>query len=126
MKKNILILIAMSSLSLAVPTTVPDSITGLEWQNTTATNLTWTEAISSCEDVGWRLANKNELYTLVDDSKYNPSINDAFVATTESNPYWTSTTSSKDKNHAWSINFLDGSSSKLNKSSTASVRCVRD
>lgn len=136
MKKMILILIGLSSLSIAGFTRsadiVTDTVTGLEWQDESAgSSMSWNDAITACEALtlgghpDWRLANKNELLTLVDDTAYNPSINGAFL-NTQGSSYWTSTTTNVLKNNAWTVNFEAGSMDGNSKYASAYVRCVRD
>lgn len=136
MKKMILILIGLSSLSMATFTKtgdiVSDDITGLEWQDdTVGSAMNWRDAIIACEALtlgsfsNWRLANKNELLTLVDDTKNNASISSVFE-NTQGSSYWTSTTTSEIKGNAWSINFESGSMDGNSKYASAYVRCVRE
>lgn len=136
MKKMILILIGLTSLTMATFTKtsdiVTDDITGLEWQDdAVGSSMTWSDAISECENLtlggfsNWRLANKNELLTLIDDTKYNPSVSTIFEHT-QGSSYWTSTTTSGIKGNAWSINFESGSMDGNSKYASAYVRCVRE
>jgi hypothetical protein len=134
MKYIFLLLIGLSSVSMAEfsrdSDIVTDAITGLEWQDDSDNNSSnWEDAIGYCEDLSlglgeWRLPNKNELLSLIEDTSYNPSMNIIFENKKES-PYWTSTSSSLDKLNAWSINFLGGSSDTVSKHSIAYIRCVR-
>lgn len=110
---------------------VTDSVTSLEWQdNATPATMTWQESIDYCEslilggDVDWRLPNLNELASIVDDSNYNPPINNTFVNTIHSN-YWSSTTYTDRDSAAWYIIFIDGSYNAVRKTEKQWVRCVR-
>jgi hypothetical protein len=68
--------------------TVSDTVTGLSWQQGDGQNdaggRTWLNALAYCEGLNlagrsdWRLPNIRELETLVDDSRYNPSIDPLF------------------------------------------------
>jgi len=55
----------------------------------------------------WRLPTREELLTLVDDTKYNPAINPIFKC--EPAGYWTSTPyADNPSNDAWIVDFNDG------------------
>jgi hypothetical protein len=114
---------------------VTDSNTKLEWQDDYSDNkgnikyATWSDAIEYCEALslngkGWRLPNINELESLVDDSRYNPSI-DAIFENTYSNRYWSSTSNVNNSDYAWFISFNDGNQNGSNKTYYYYVRCVR-
>lgn len=113
---------------------VTDSQTTLEWQDDYSDNAdsikqtNWESAIDYCEGLGldeggWRLPNKKELLSIVDYSRYNPSIDTAFTQT--SDLYWSSTTHANYTNHAWIVDFNDGYTSFYRKGSARYVRCVR-
>jgi len=114
---------------------VKDTSTQLQWQDDYSANgnsimiATWEDAIDYCATLGlagldWRLPNKNELLSLVDYKKYNPSIDTVFNHTT-SYYYWSSTTSAYDTYYAWVVFFTDGRTYDYYKFSTRAVRCVR-
>ena len=96
--------------------TVTDLETGLMWQQDTAPGTyTWREALPYCENLtldghdDWRLPNRNELQSIIDYSKFTPSIDAVFNA--ESTFYWTSTTYTPYDNvlpYAWVVSFNDG------------------
>lgn len=93
--------------------TVTDLETGLMWQQDTAPGTyTWGQALSYCENLklggyrDWRLPNRNELQSIVDYSRFTPSIDAVFNA--ESTFYWTSTTYDNFQIYAWVISFEDG------------------
>jgi len=92
--------------------TVTDNITGLMWQQDGSTQRNWSDALSYCDSSilddydDWRLPDMNELQSLVDYGRYNPSIDPIFDA--ESFRYWSSTTDINDPFYAWYVNF-DGS-----------------
>ena len=145
MRAILLILIGLSSLlnSLNIPEftkqngVVTDSVTQLEWQDDYSDNggdikeTAWKNAIVYCESLtlngqsDWRLPNINELSSLVDDGKYNPSINSIFELTS-SNYYWSATTVANSSNDAWIVNFDSGSVYYDSlKGYNYYVRCVR-
>jgi hypothetical protein len=107
----------------------------------TATRLVWADpedsvakntkdALAYCKDLeigfykNWRLPSYNELYSLVDLTKSNPTLNDIFQERSLFF-YWTSTTYVD--GFLWAIDFRDGgntySSSPVNLNK---VRCVHD
>ena len=138
MKKILLITLGLTTLLLAaftrddISSVVTDSITGLQWQDdTTPATMTWAAAITYCEDLelptgvtDWRLPNINELTSIVDDTKANPSIDGNFTNTV-SGYYWTSTTSADDANNAWRVRFNKGNHEFDAKTNSWNVRCVR-
>jgi len=139
MRTILLMMIGVGSLmagsfSRNVNGVVTDSRTNLEWQDDYSDNgnsikrATWQNAIDYCENLNldgksdWRLPNTNELVSLVDDKKYNPSIDAIFQNTysTYSHRYWSSTTIVNYSNNAWIVSFYDGYQGDGNY-----VRCVR-
>jgi hypothetical protein len=110
---------------------VTDPVTGLQWQDDTGnTFVNWTDAIAYCENLSlgsytdWRLPNKNELMTLIDDTANAPSINSIFINVAPS-IYWSSTSSAILARDVWYINFLNGSSSTASKYTHGYTLCVR-
>ena len=116
---------------------VADSATGLAWQDDYSDNggfikeVIWQEALVYCEELSlggksdWRLPNIRELKSIVDDTKYKPTIDGVFTNVT-SRPYWSSTTDASNSSNAWFVNFelgIDGWYGKTND--TFYVRCVR-
>ena len=113
--------------------TVTDTSTGLMWQQqaTHAGTMTWEQALAYCEGLSlggytdWRLPAKKELISLVDDSRYNPSINTDYFPGTAASWYWSSTTDVNSTGYAWSVHFDGGYVFHLNKSTAGYVRAVR-
>lgn len=124
--------------------TILDTKTGLMWQKVTIPNetsmpgkegLTWKEALTYCDQTleladytDWRLPNKNELLSLLDDSKENPLIDQkAFPGT--GSLYWSSTSCAKPDtpDSAWQVNFSNSGPRVIigGYSNTALVRAVR-
>ncbi len=117
---------------------VKDNVTGLEWQDdewAVYTEKTWTDAINYCENLSlgeyndWRLPNIMEMLSIVDRSKKDVMMPDAFI-NINSVAYWTSTTYINDKSSSWIVNFYGsvysgGLSNAMTKTSTVNVRCVR-
>ena len=111
---------------------VTDSITKLQWQDDTiGTRTTWQGAIDRCEALilggysDWRLPTRKELLSIVDDTKFNPSIYSTFVNTSTLNFYWSSTTTTNNSSNAWHIFFYYGGTNFYYKTNTNYVRCVR-
>ncbi len=135
MKVILLIMIGLSILHAAYTksgNTVTDSVTGLQWQDdAVGTTTTWQGAIDRCEALtldtysDWRLPNLNELTSIVDDTKFNPSIDTTVFTNAVSNGYWSSTTLASNSSLAWSIYFDYGSQSGNGKIGSYYVRCVR-
>lgn len=140
MKKILMALIAIGSLANADFTKsgdiVTDSTTGLMWQDdaiAASTTAKWQVAIDRCEalELGghtdWRLPNLNELTSLADDTKVEPSISPAFTNVVAFGKYWSSTTHAgySSGSGAWYVYFHDGSQGHYNKLSGYYVRCVR-
>ena len=112
--------------------TVTNTDTGLMWQKATAPGTyTWEQALSYCENLplagynDWRLPNRNELQSIVDYSRYNPSIDPIF--NTESSYYWSywSSTTHYDLDLAWHVYFGGGDVFLSFKSGYGDVRAVR-
>ena len=116
---------------------VYDGRTKLNWQQAVdAGNYTW-DAGSYCQTLslsggGWRLPTWTELETIVDDSRYGPSIDPvAFPNTPTTDPrvsrtaYWTSSAVAGTGSYAWAVEFFYGFASPTAVASTLRVRCVR-
>jgi len=115
---------------------VTDNNTKLQWQDNygLASNgiekASWLGAINYCKNLkldggGWKLPNRNELLSIVDYKKYDPSIDKYVFKKTVSDDYWTSTTHAYRPSGAWIVNFYDGNSVYGDKSIYYYVRCVR-
>jgi hypothetical protein len=136
MKKILLITIGLS-ISLFADFTrddtkqiVADNETGLQWQDNESVTKTWQDAIDYCEDLtlgsydDWRLPNRNELDSLVDDTRYSPSLSPVFKFFA-SDAYWSSTTPANRSYYACFVDFSLGSQGNGNRYSNYYVRCVR-
>ncbi len=69
----------------------------------------------------WRLPTIEELSTLVDHTKHNPSSTDQEV---KPYYYWSSTTYNYDRSYAWGVGFYSGEVNGRYKTTTYHVRCV--
>ena len=131
---------------------VIDNTTGLEWQDNESVRKQWLSdancdacrngntdacydtsgdtADTYCKNLtldggGWRLPTIEELETLVDDSRYNPSVTENLFQHISSSNYWSSTTLADYTNGAWIVYFRNGYSYYYRKDYSHYVRCVR-
>lgn len=112
--------------------TVTDSATGLMWEQATGlAAATWEEAKAYCQSLtlgeqsDWRLPTRNELQTIVDYTRYNPSVSTGFFPAAVSSNYWCLTSDAGDSGRAWRLFFGSGNSALSAKTNTYSVRAVR-
>lgn len=112
--------------------TVTDTSTGLTWQQDTLEEaFTWEQALAYCEGLSlgghedWRLPSINELRSLANYGRYNPSMDTTFFPNAVSLLYWSSTTYASNAANAWGIFFLTGGGYSANKGSLRLVRAVR-
>ena len=115
--------------------TVTDYKTGLVWQQDGPTDVkTCKDALSYCEGLNlgghddWRLPNAKELKSLVDSSRYNPSINPIYFPNAVASYYWSSTTVAQADYpvYAWYVDFNYGDVfGSIYKYNTYYARCVR-
>ncbi|MBI4512224.1 MAG: DUF1566 domain-containing protein [Deltaproteobacteria bacterium] len=108
---------------------VNDKKTRLAWQRNAAPNaLTWDEAESYCKTLdlaggGWRLPSIKELHTLVDETRWDPAIDDSAFPGTPSDSFWAWP---KEPNGAAPICYFgQGMSTMIAATTPAYVRCVR-
>jgi len=110
---------------------VTDTSTGLMWQQATAGEMDWESAISYCENLSlagyndWRLPNTKELHSIVDYSKWRPTIDTLYFPNTVSSHYWSATTNSSLTYIAFGVYFEFGSIGNTPKYTTNYVRAVR-
>ena len=124
--------------------TVAHTPTGLMWKQCNegmsgaacatgaASYLTWADALTASRTsnfagyTDWRLPNKQELESLVDDRCYSPAINDTVFPGTVADWTWTNTTYSPGPALAWIVGFNYGFSDAVNKANVSGgVRLVR-
>lgn len=119
--------------------TITDTSTGLMWEVKTDDGrprdkdnvYTWEQSLAYADTLtlsgynDWRLPNRNELQSIVDYDRYNPSI-DPIFSYTVSSYYWSSTTYAGYPYGAWGVYFYIGCVGGLDdKSSYVYVRAVR-
>ena len=136
MKKTLLIMALAVCLYAGELGVVLDNKTGLAWQDDyrdnagEIKNTTWQDALVYCHELrlggrsDWRLPNIKELRSIVDRSRFNPTIDSVFTNVV-SNYYWSSTTVVSDSSYAWFVFFEYGIDYKYIKSNKGYVRCVR-
>ena len=114
-------------------------ILGQNWTGATCTGsaseYTWQDALKAAQTVNsssghagytdWRLPNKNELASIIEERCWNPAINATVFPGTPSDGFWSSSTYAEDRYYAWFVNFNDGSVDPDYKTSSRSVRLVR-
>ena len=116
--------------------TVTDNCTGLMWQQEDDdVTRAWGTGIIYCEDLvlsgydDWRMPNRKELESIVDERYDSPAIDSTLFPRTNSSYYWTSTTSAEAfplTHGAWFIHFSNGYHEHHNKNTHYDyVRCVR-
>jgi len=127
--------------------TIKDNRTGLIWQKCSAGQtlpgctggiafMTWLSANDFCNNLNlapprtWRLPNRNELQSLIDNSKpSSPTIDTTFFPNSW-DKYWSSTTYVNGTGSAWVVDFNFGAMAPIDKSSSSSpnnmykIRCV--
>jgi hypothetical protein len=118
---------------------IHDLQTHLIWQrNASSSGYTFDEAIAYCSSLAtpskaWRAPTLKELITIVDEQPVSQSSNGNLVYTTvDLNAFpntprayaWTSTGDAQDGMQAWVVNFANGQTVTLLRTTTLNVRCV--
>jgi len=112
---------------------VTDNITGFMWQDDSEAKtlyLSWQGAKDYCDGStlggysDWRLPAVEELESIVDYGRNNPSIDPTFK-NVENAWYWSSTSPSGYTYGAWVVYFNNGIVSQNNKDNNDYLRCVR-
>jgi hypothetical protein len=108
---------------------------GQTWDGTTCTGtptrLSWSAALAAAEahsQAGfddWRLPNRNELASIIEDRCFSPSINAAAFPAAPVDVYWTSSPVTDGIEQAWRIDFADGLSEPASTGVLHAVRLVR-
>jgi hypothetical protein len=112
--------------------TVTDNVTGLMWEKMAKGPSTWADAGTYCSTLSlgghtdWRLPALMELVSIVDYTKFNPSINTTYFSNI-SGGMWSSTLQAGSTSMAWLVFFLDGDSSAVGTGGNlgGSALCVR-
>jgi hypothetical protein len=116
---------------LADTNVVLDNLTGLMWvrnANMMGSLTNWSTAVSYCHTLayggltGWRLPNRAELMSLVDQGQTNSSFSPGHPFNgVVTNFYWTSTTYAGDPFYAWVVWFGSDVAGTITRSSKSSV-----
>ena len=135
--KTLLLLLLLSQLSFSDyinngDGTFTNKITSITWQDESHvinTKTSWNDAINYCEGLtigsnsNWRLPTINELISFIDYNNYDPTINSEFNYVTSADLYWSST-SAQTKSNAWFVDFKEGVSGDITKTTLLYMRCV--
>ncbi|MFA5143992.1 MAG: DUF1566 domain-containing protein [Candidatus Omnitrophota bacterium] len=119
--------------------TITDKITGLMWVKEVSALgapfnavMNWESALNNCESLvyaghsDWRAPNINEIQTLIDFGRANPSINTVFFPNTPWEGFWSSSALSTNGWLVWCISFADGYRFNTGQDSNYYVRPVRN
>ena len=142
MKRTVLMMAMVGcSLGLASPSlgmdlvasgdgTVYDRSTGLLWQQGENARMSWQGAAERCSGLNlggrsdWRLPSREELLSIVDRSRKDPSVDVRFFPKTRTTAYWTG---SREKDRVWGIGFSEGDEFIFGGTELALyARCVAD
>ena len=113
---------------------VRDSTTGLVWSVAYAAEgkrVNWAEAKKAAAATAlfgatdWRLPSREELLSLVDNSRRNPAIDTDAFPNTKPNFHWSSSPLAGDSDLAWLVYFDGGDSNYFNVDNVAFVRACR-
>jgi len=107
---------------------VLDKETGLVWSSSGGGQSVGVQeqGIDDCYRWGWRLPTIDELASLVDRSQRNPALPSGHPFSYIYNTFfWSATTSARDSNQAFAVNFGTGSIVKLPKVERHFIWCVR-
>lgn len=108
--------------------TVRDLKTGLTWERLAQdTQYSWDEANSHCRSLGagWRMPNLKELWTVVDPTRSQPSIDPEAFPNAPTGYYWTASPYVPRPAFEWIVNFYGGIAEPSDKASTNMLRCVQ-
>jgi hypothetical protein len=120
-----IILISLLGISIISAETFTDKRTGLMWQDTSSSEMSYEEAEGYCTNLkldgfkDWYLPTIDELKSIVDYTK-RPALVKGFKHR-DNNWYWTST--KRDSDSFWIVNFSNGNGNWYYDSGF--VRCVR-
>jgi hypothetical protein len=104
---------------------VRDKLVGIEWGPSSKDEMNFAKAQQYCSKLGGRLPEVNELQSLVDHTKYNPSIDTNIFQDTLASWYWTGTQHAKYADCAWCVGFDYGGVGNGSKGLDNYVRPVR-
>jgi hypothetical protein len=147
MQKNIFIIVLLLSFNLLQADTiknqdrwikmnniVKDTKLGLIWQDSKSTKIRkkrWEDGKQYCANLtlsganNWRLPSYNELLSIVNYSRHEPSIVKPFRNTNKTGYYWTSTDVITNAAYAWYVSAQFGLTYTYSKDEVCYIRCVR-
>jgi hypothetical protein len=112
--------------------TVSDRTNGLVWQQTDDSQTRkWADAIAYCQNLtladkkDWRLPTRQELKSIVDDTRSQPAINTTYFRINGMR-YWSLSTYDDNPDLACFVFFKNGSMTCCDKINAFLVRCVRN
>jgi len=112
--------------------TVTDNVTGLMWQQDEDTaGRNWEGALAYCETLDladhrdWRLPDAKEMFSIVDNERYDPAIDITYFPSMVSSYFFSSSTYAYDPQYVLIIEFGEGRFFDMGKLSHYYVRCVR-
>lgn len=130
--------------------TVTHDLTGLTWMRCSlgqswdpdggtctgiANEYSWLAAFAAASELNatggyagqtdWRLPNKNELASIVEERCWSPAVNQAIFPATPSQSFWSSSTYQENDEAAWMVSFDFGEIAFVLKWAPAPVRLVR-
>lgn len=108
---------------------------GQSWDGATCTGtpdlLSWSAALAAAEshlqagEDDWRVPNRNELASIIEDRCFGPSINAAAFPAAPVDVYWTSSPVADGIEQAWRVDFADGLIEPASTGAPNAVRLVR-
>lgn len=105
---------------------VRDNLLGIDWGKSNDETIDFKAAQKYCKKQGGRLPTREELITLIDDTRRSPAINTAVFPDTKTDDwYWTGTPLAGSSDDAWVVYFNYGYVLYYNKDLRYYVRPVR-
>jgi len=101
---------------------IKDSLTGLDWGQSSDKTMTFKQALAYCKKLGARLPTSQELMSLIDHSKRRPA---SMLDMKHDDWYWTGTAVAGYPDGAWCVGFSFGYVVSGNKDIGVYVRPVR-
>jgi uncharacterized repeat protein (TIGR01451 family) len=115
-----------------LPTVVQDRGTNLSWQKSYTGTVTWSAALSGCENLSlegftdWRLPTIKELESIAYLDRHGPALDTSVLsAPTGGGRFWSSTSYEPNPTLAWTVDFNYGQSQTPAKTLSSYYRCVR-
>ncbi len=120
------------SYNIETPGVIIDNVTHLMWENGTTARAIKSNynAQLTCDELAtagfgdWRLPSRIELVSLLDFTKFHPTIDSVFPANTGT--LWSSTPMERDKNLRWTVGFSEGLTGTTHAGNALSWLCVRN